>query len=777
MFYGQFLEDKYINELFPNENNGVCIEIGAYDGVSFSNSYFFEKKGWNCLCIEPIPDSFDKCKSVRKNCVKCCISDKDKDDAEFTVFNILGNNLSAISSLNPDERLVESHKHLIKDTSKIQVKVRSLTSLLDELNFDKDIDFISIDTENTELDVLKGIDFNKYNIKMLIIENNYNEPFCENYLKDRYVKINRIAINDFYIKQSISPNFRIISSYYYITNYWESANVTNKVHSLYSLFKFNTSNDTFTVSNNIFGDTLLNNVKTLYINILNSYGQNKTLKFTEGAVVNWNEIDIMFEQNNTSDLTMINVSIGEIIDKYSILELKQKYITNFDSLNEIQKELTTFKKYTHFKESFAFFYKLLLHINEEIWIDTDKIKQMNIDDQSHENILQFAKLSNNIFVNNQKRFRLKNYFNQLVATETNIKEQKSYNKTCCYIDITDEEVIYDKIPEINYLFLEYDQLYFDTKYTTIITNIFQNPNKGFIDNDNDNAIGISIKETIDITKKTEKNEGIHVKLTEFIMDDRVRHNYVFDPIKYVSGGLIGDFIYQLSVINEKFYLTGRKGLVYLDNIGERFVFGLQKAYDDLYNTVIKQRYIQDFHLYNNEIIDVNLVCWRHTIEYMLQNNFSFYEVYKINYNIEWGKHPWIKCDKDEAWSNKIVINTTHKRFISSKQIIAFIELIKDKIDECIFVSFEIKEWEYFCNKTGLNIPLHLIYNFDELSVIINSCKYAYLSLSSPQAFANAVYKDHTCLNLNESNGIVLPKYDFILSNMTHKFSHLKMLSS
>ena len=70
MFYGQFLEDKYINELFSNKNNGVCIDVGAYDGITGSNSFLFEQNGWNCLCIEPIPDSFDKCNSIRKNCVK-----------------------------------------------------------------------------------------------------------------------------------------------------------------------------------------------------------------------------------------------------------------------------------------------------------------------------------------------------------------------------------------------------------------------------------------------------------------------------------------------------------------------------------------------------------------------------------------------------------------------------------------------------------------------------------------------------------------------------------
>ena len=58
MFYGQHREDEFLNTLFPQQHIGVCIEVGAYDGTSGSNTYFFEKKGWRALCVEPIPSSF-----------------------------------------------------------------------------------------------------------------------------------------------------------------------------------------------------------------------------------------------------------------------------------------------------------------------------------------------------------------------------------------------------------------------------------------------------------------------------------------------------------------------------------------------------------------------------------------------------------------------------------------------------------------------------------------------------------------------------------------------
>jgi len=200
-YYGQHLEDVFIKTQFPTLSNGVCIEVGAADGCSMSNTKHFEEIGWRSLCIEPNKLMFEACKKNRSECYQCCISDSDSDDKEFTIFH-LHDNMTAISSLEPDQRLIDSHSHLITNVTKCMVKVRSLNSLLEELNFPKNIDFISIDTENTELDVLKGIDLSKYNVTMLVIENNYDEPFCNDYLQQYgYTKIHRIAVNDFYVKQ------------------------------------------------------------------------------------------------------------------------------------------------------------------------------------------------------------------------------------------------------------------------------------------------------------------------------------------------------------------------------------------------------------------------------------------------------------------------------------------------------------------------------------------------------------------------------------------------
>ena len=106
-----------------------------------------------------------------------------------------------MSGLEVDEKLLESHSHLIHDNYKIKVPVRRLDSILEEVEFTKDIDFISIDTEGTELDVLKGIDLDVWNVKLLVVENNHNDSIIENYLHDYgYIKDRRYKVNDFYMR-------------------------------------------------------------------------------------------------------------------------------------------------------------------------------------------------------------------------------------------------------------------------------------------------------------------------------------------------------------------------------------------------------------------------------------------------------------------------------------------------------------------------------------------------------------------------------------------------
>jgi hypothetical protein len=375
---------------------------------------------------------------------------------------------------------------------------------------------INIQQNNTLdiLNILKSIDIHNYSINLFVITNNNSNDklLYQDYLVNNgYSKINTTETTDFFIKQYIPNDFKLVSAYYYINNYYEPANVIHKLLLLYSLFRVNKKHNTFSVSNELFTDTILNSVKTLYINVVIE-AEKKTFEFIEGTTINWDEfINVnsnlyMLENFEDTLSTLIDVSFGEIMDRYSILEIKQKYIINNPDINQIIIEIRSLSMYNNIKHKYQFFYRILRHINEQIWLDTDIINQMDIDAKDPSDLLKFSLTSKNIFKNNRKRMRLKNYFNQFIYSS--LKNTHGFINTFCYVDISDDKTIHNKIPELNYLFLEYDHLYFSLEYAGTIKKTFINPNMSFIE------------------YKPELNIAT-IKLSDYTFDARFRDIYIF----------------------------------------------------------------------------------------------------------------------------------------------------------------------------------------------------------------------------------------------------------
>jgi FkbM family methyltransferase len=748
MFYSQFGEDKLLSKYFNDNYKGVCIEVGAYDGISGSNTYHFENKGWDTLCIEPTPEAFIKCSSIRKNCINCCVSNYDSENSEYFVVRLNGDNTSAISSLNIDNRLIESHKHMINNIEKISVNVKTLNNIFKEINFPKKIDFISIDTENTELDVLKGLNFYEYEIKFLVIANNFDEPQVENYLKTQnFKKLFRNVVNDFYVNNNyintpIFDIFEIKKAVYYIEDSDDKGIVTDNVKLLFQKYKLSqiiTYSRTI-VSNDIFTDTYPNQHKKLYITIENNCNiKQYKLIFDEGETLDFSEINNYLLKTIDHHSYKIETSIGEIVDKFSILQLKQKYIKNIDKLSEIQKEIDILSEFI--KHIDKFFYNLLLHINELIWLDTDIIKAVTLDKKEYKNIYLISEISNRIFENNQKRFRLKTYFN--VLQYSNIKEQKSYNNDVCYIDIKNEDEIYSKIPEINYLCISYDIIYISYEFKNIFNKLFKNPNIFF-------------------TEQKDNYEKYY-KLETFSIHQNISKQYDFEPIKYVSGGKLGDFLNQLSVIAENYYETGKKGILFItNNKGDTFSNGLENTYNDTFETIISQEYIKSYNIYNNEEFDIDLTSWRSTINFFNIKNFKY--LYSKHYKVDWGKHKWLVSSFDSKWENKIIINNNHYEVLSENTINVLRELINNNKDNCIFISNDNESYYKFLQNIGIKIEYYKPSNFSELVKIVNSSKMAYLGFSAIAVISNSLHRPHILTGHYCCNSQ--------LNNMKEEISHI-----
>lgn len=426
----------------------------------------------------------------------------------------------------------------------------------------------------------------------------------------------------------------------------------------------------------------------------------------------------------------IEVSMGEAIDKLNILELKRIKISEPAKLIDIHKEIDALSVCIPTKTQYMFFYNLLTYVNEQIWDMTDVIKKTAITDPS------FSYISNQIFEFNQKRFRLKTFFN--VFTHSNLKEQKSYSSNTRYIQMNSIDTIYRKIAEMNYLSIEYDVLVFDREYQPILEPIFQQPN---------------------ILYRDVQTQDDVILLDDFQLDSNVIPFFEFPTINYVCGGYLGDFIHSLSVVNEKFMETGQKARLFLSSGfgGDTFTYGLQNTYNDVYEIISKQDYIHDFLLHTNEKIDINLNDWR-TSPLLYQK--CYYDIYKQLYHVDFGKHRWLNVANDDKWKNTVFINVSQKRFTPNVDFKRIYDMYGDSL---MFITNNVSDYEHFQTMTDISINCYHPTNFSDLCIAIHSCKLFIGNLSAPLSIGHALEKDrYMCLTSNvdmdNAHVIELPKY-------------------
>lgn len=198
-FYAQFGEDKILYELFGKKNEGICVEVGGYDGVTGSNTYFFEKLGWKCLVVEPMPNFCKKIKEVRQcEVVEVAASDK-VGKVDFFV-------ATGVETLSTMERS-EDHFARIKSLSQENVeKITVNTARLDDILLErglKEIDFLTIDVEGHEKSVLAGMSFEEISPRIVIIEDNsygLDRDVKKLMNSKSYVRFKKTGCNDWYAK-------------------------------------------------------------------------------------------------------------------------------------------------------------------------------------------------------------------------------------------------------------------------------------------------------------------------------------------------------------------------------------------------------------------------------------------------------------------------------------------------------------------------------------------------------------------------------------------------
>jgi len=174
--YSQLGQDSWVLQQTSNKRDGYFVEFGAVDGVMLSNTHTLEKNyGWSGILAEPNPMHHEALRKNR-NCnisTKCVYTESDKV-LTFLDCGSASDNEHALSSLQQFASCDFHSNTRLSNHKKIEVQTITLLDLLNQFNAPKKIDYLSLDTEGGEYDILSTFDWSYYDISLITVEHNYS---------------------------------------------------------------------------------------------------------------------------------------------------------------------------------------------------------------------------------------------------------------------------------------------------------------------------------------------------------------------------------------------------------------------------------------------------------------------------------------------------------------------------------------------------------------------------------------------------------------------------
>lgn len=210
-------------------------------------------------------------------------------------------------------------------------------------------------------------------------------------------------------------------------------------------------------------------------------------------------------------------------------------------------------------------------------------------------------------------------------------------------------------------------------------------------------------------------------------------------LNFICGGLIGDFIQCLFAVKNICQIHQTKANLYVtDNPvfgGDRFIFPINKVYEDLLPVILQQPYIESFNIYQgqtNELINLNLFrkspllyhkCWTD----FLQDTFKFQ--YQKPYQ-------WVTINEtNPTFDNMVIIHRSLKR---QSPVFPWEKIVKENKGNIVFMSNNIHEYNNFPYKN--DVPYHPVINLIDFYSAINSCRLFIGNQSSPYTLATSMDK-------------------------------------
>lgn len=208
-FYSQCGQDRFVYEnFFKNHRDGIFVDVGAHDGITFNNTLFLEKEnGWSGINIEPNDNVYQRLIENRPNSINLNVAvSEEEGELEFIKVSGAPEMISGLAKHYDPRHENRLDIELKRDGGKretVLVKSKRLDNIFQE-NGIKNVNYLSIDVEGGELSVIKSINFDKVFIDIIGFENNYNDasiPIIDYLKQKKYISIGNVEIDIFMIHE------------------------------------------------------------------------------------------------------------------------------------------------------------------------------------------------------------------------------------------------------------------------------------------------------------------------------------------------------------------------------------------------------------------------------------------------------------------------------------------------------------------------------------------------------------------------------------------------
>ncbi len=163
--WSQYGEDWVLSWFFLHKPNGFYVDVGAYDPKNISNTYLFYERGWRGINIEPNLDLLQNFHKLRPNDINLGVGVFNVP-GELTFYKFKQASLNTFDPIVGEDRIEKLDSFI----EKVPVQVKRLDTILDEYANGREIDFLNIDVEGFDMEVLQSNNWDKYKPLIICVE-------------------------------------------------------------------------------------------------------------------------------------------------------------------------------------------------------------------------------------------------------------------------------------------------------------------------------------------------------------------------------------------------------------------------------------------------------------------------------------------------------------------------------------------------------------------------------------------------------------------------------